>query len=123
MTKVVINNCFGGFELSDKAMQRYCELKGIKVYPEDRDGFMVFWLSPPTGDENEDVDRDTINNWNLNRDDPSLVQVVEELGEDANGDFAALGIVDIPPGTKYRIVEYDGNESIETADDINWKTA
>jgi len=31
--KVVINDCFGGFGLSHKAVMRYAELKGIKLYP------------------------------------------------------------------------------------------
>src|SRR3990167_2487023 len=31
--KVVINNCYGGFGLSHKAVMRYAELKGITLYP------------------------------------------------------------------------------------------
>jgi len=31
--KVVINDCFGGFNLSHKAVMRYAELKGINLYP------------------------------------------------------------------------------------------
>ena len=31
--KVVINDCYGGFGLSHKAVMRYAELKGIKLYP------------------------------------------------------------------------------------------
>lgn len=31
--KVVINKCYGGFGLSHKAVMRYAELKGIKLYP------------------------------------------------------------------------------------------
>lgn len=33
MQEIVINNCFGGFGLSHKAVMRYAELKGIKLYP------------------------------------------------------------------------------------------
>jgi len=47
-----------------------------------------------------------------NRADNLLIQVVEELGEDANGAFAKLKIVDIPDGTDYEISEYDGYEHI-----------
>ena len=31
--KIVINRCYGGFGLSHKAVMRYAELKGIKLYP------------------------------------------------------------------------------------------
>ena len=59
----------------------------------------------------------------IRRDDPFLVQVVEELGKEASHDAADLRIVDLPAGTKYRISEYDGYETIETIDDITWSIA
>lgn len=46
------------------------------------------------------------------RADPLLVQVVQELGEKANGACAALKIVEIPDGVEWEIAEYDGNEHI-----------
>lgn len=46
------------------------------------------------------------------RDDPLLVQVVEELGEKANGRCADLEIVEIPDGVEWEIDEYDGNERV-----------
>ena len=33
MKEIVINNCYGGFGLSHKAVMRYAELKGIRLYP------------------------------------------------------------------------------------------
>jgi len=33
MKAIVINRCYGGFGLSHKAVMRYAELKGIKLYP------------------------------------------------------------------------------------------
>ncbi len=47
-----------------------------------------------------------------NRADPLLVQVVEELGEAANGACAKLKVVEIPDGVDYEVDEYDGFESI-----------
>lgn len=97
MTKVVYNNCYGGFSLSEKAIARYKEIKGsISEQFYDRD---------------------------IDRDDPALVQVVEELGKGANGFLASLRIEDVPAGTKYRIDEYDGNENVMTVDDYEWKVA
>lgn len=46
------------------------------------------------------------------RDDPVLVEVVEELGGKANGKFADLQIVEIPDGMVYDIDEYDGIEKL-----------
>jgi hypothetical protein len=46
------------------------------------------------------------------RADPLLVRVVEELGEEANGLFAKLKIVEIPDGVDYQIDDDDGFESI-----------
>lgn len=95
MTKIVYNNCFGGFGLSKKAIERYFELNsGEYFYPHD-----------------------------LERDDPILVQVVEELGSEANGKFSELAIRELPAGTRYRIDEYHGNESVITDDEQGWRIA
>ena len=52
-----------------------------------------------------------------------LAQVVEELGDAASGRFAKLKIRELPAGTKYRIDEYDGNESVVTMDEYEWSVA
>jgi hypothetical protein len=46
------------------------------------------------------------------RTDPKLVQVVRELGKEANGSCADLAIVTIPDGIEWHIDEYDGIERI-----------
>lgn len=46
----------------------------------------------------------------IKRNDPKLVEVVERLGEDANGNFADLSIVEIPDDVDWVVEEYDGNE-------------
>ena len=49
----------------------------------------------------------------IERDDPILVQVVEEMGEESWGDFAELKVVEIPDdASAWKIDEYDGMESI-----------
>jgi hypothetical protein len=82
--KIVINKCYGGFGLSKEAMDLYLEKKGMqgeKIHPLE-----------------------------IERDDPVLVEVVEELGILASGNYAEVEVVDIPDDVKWEIEEYDGNE-------------
>lgn len=140
MTKVVYNNCFGGFDFSEEGMKEYARLKGFEIFPENDNFYYIFWTIPEdhedrntfnklgkkkwstrTKEENKLHDeiytKYTISPRDLERTDPVLVQVVESLGsERASGLFAELRIADIPEGAAYRIDEYDGNESI----DIDW---
>lgn len=95
MTKIAYNTCFGGFSLSTAGMIRYAEIKGIAN--SSRDGF--------------------------SRTDPVLIQVIEEMGEAANGDSASLAIAELPKGTKFRIEEYGGKEAVKVFEDYEWETA
>ena len=126
--KVVINACYGGFGLSEKAVMRYAELKGLTLYPERKPLFTTYWLVP----EGEREDQTNFHTWPLEerrassvrrakqtldehatpRDDPVLVQVVEELGDAASGRFSSLAIVEIPDGVGWQIEEYDGYEHV-----------
>ena len=47
MGKVVYNACFGGFGLSDAAINLYAKLQGLTLYPE-KDGFgsTTWWTKP-----------------------------------------------------------------------------
>ena len=87
MKKIVINACHGGFGLSDLAMRRYAEIKKIK-------------------------DLKTLHVYDIRRDDPVLVQVVEELGEESYDRYADLKIVEIPEDVDWYIHEYDGLEHV-----------
>jgi hypothetical protein len=49
------------------------------------------------------------------RSEPTLIQVIRELGKEANGGCADLEIIEIPDGTDYTIEEYDGIEHIAEA--------
>ena len=50
------------------------------------------------------------------RDDKLLIQVVKELGKEANGFAANLKIVEIPDDVDYKIYEYDGLEWVVYVD-------
>jgi hypothetical protein len=84
MIKIVINQDFGGFGLSDEAEALYKERKGIT----DPD----WWY------------RD------IARDDPTLIQIVEDMGTKADGTFASLKVVEVPDDVNWYIEEYDGRE-------------
>ena len=137
MNKIVINDCYGGFSLSPLAIKRYYELKYpevqlffyksafpydsyTKVPMEEADIILNKDLGDSfTGPLEDDywVDRRDL----IERHDPILVQVVEELGEKADGSYAELKVVEIP-GNKYRVCEYDGAEWVETPESIGWVT-
>lgn len=142
MTKVVFNQCYGGFSLSKEACQRYWDIKGQQVWIEDDKefpslGLWTVWLTPPeerptknknwnsmSTDEriayNRAHSEQTWYNLNVERHDPVLVQVVEELGDKANGEYAKLRIEEVYGS--YRIDEYDGSERVMTAPDYDWIT-
>jgi len=92
--KVVINREYGGFGLSRKALDMYAAEKGIDP-GKWNDGFNFYA---------------NINESEIERNDPVLVRIVEELGNEANGTYAHLKVVDIPDGVSYTIEEYDGIE-------------
>lgn len=141
MGKVVINACYGGFGLSKEACQRYWDLKGEQVWIENDMEFssllFTIWLVSPkerikkknwnsmSQDEriayNKAYSEQTWNARKVERHDPILVQVVEELGDKASGEFSKLQVVEVDG--HYRINEYDGYESVETPYQIDWQFA
>lgn len=133
--KIVINEQYGGFDLSYEAVMRYIELTGQDVWPEERDDFgrllgPIYWLVPPDGlrvvvkpDDWHDLslqeraahnaayDAQVFTPREIPRDDPYLVQVVEELGgKEAGGKHAILKVVIIPADVDWVVEEYDGSE-------------
>lgn len=84
--KVVINQCYGGFSLSNAAIEEYAKRSG-KL-------------------KSEFYDR------KIDRDDIDLVAIVEEMGGAANGPCADLAIIEVPDGVEWHVEEYDGNEHI-----------
>lgn len=129
--KVVINNCFGGFGLSEAAMRAYYGRKGVRVFSEGGSFFTLYFDEPmppqfvlPDGQLFMPIYHPEYQNYHdwysahhlddrgMSRDDPDLVAVVEELGAEASGQCASLKVVEIPDDAEWEIVEYDGNEHI-----------
>lgn len=111
--KLVINRCYGGFGISHEAIIRYWEIKGEPIwYHEGKYRDMVYTTSPVDPEDEEKVDELYWYYNDLERDDPILVQVVEELGEKACDVYSKLEVVEIPDDIDWYIDEYDGRESI-----------
>ena len=113
MTKIVINRCFGGAGLSKEAVEMLLARKGIeydvvagKSFGQLRESF---YHKGHAGD-----DEFYISEYSLldDRSDPLLVEVVEELGERANGAAADLAVIQIPDDVVWEIDEYDGRETV-----------
>lgn len=102
--KIIINDCYGGCIISEKAARRYCELKGINYDKDWEKDYSVYGTK---------------------RTDPVLIQVIEELGKEANGFCSRLKIEEIPNGSYYRISEYDGWEELilKEEDNTKWELA
>lgn len=127
--KLVINRCYGGFGLSLLAIQRYCELIGKEAHFYRQEGWndlakkvgvnerfsLVHCVHHDYGDTvdiNAIPDNAYFDENVIPRNDPILVQVVEELGDKANSSCSELKIIEIPDDVEWQIEEYDGMEWI-----------
>jgi hypothetical protein len=102
--KVLVNDCYGGYGISLEAELLYLTKKGISFeLLEERYGNGKYLID---GEETY---------CEIRRDDPILIEVVEEIGsEKASGMHAELSISEIPDGCHYSIHEYDGTEYIDS---------
>lgn len=88
---------------------RYGELSGLNLRAVKQDNGWTDYHYYVDGVIDED------HYWwydDIERYSPALVQVVEELGELANGQHAALSIVDVPDDVTWYIDDYDGIETV-----------
>ena len=90
-TKVVYNNNYGGFRLTDATVARFNELSGFI-----------------------DLDRHDIM-FDIPRHDSNLVQAVEEC-EPQDSDLCVYEL----KGDRYFIHEYDGSETVKEPSHLKW---
>jgi hypothetical protein len=103
--KIVINTCNGRFCVSHKAFVRLRELGQREALEE---AVIAHW---PTAAAPREPSLNQ-HGGQIPRDDRMLVQVVEELKEEANGHCAALKIVEIPHDIRWHIEGVNGIECV-----------
>lgn len=101
--KVVINNCYGGFGLSEEATN--------DLYSKYPAMFDVY-------DGYNGVEKKYLKD-SVNRHDKRLVEVVEKFGDKASGSCAELKIEEISTPA-YRIGDYDGYETLCQPEGFYW---
>ena len=104
MTQILINTCYGGFGVSNEAIELWFSKKGLPMRIETTEyGDKIYYH----GD-------DMIWSWSMDRDDPTLIEIFNEIGsERTSGNYADLVLVELPEFCQYRMGEYDGKEWIE----------
>ncbi len=84
--KILINRCYGGFGISDEALELYKQK--VPLYEYD-------------------------NGYHIERTDSILIEIFEEKGSEfVSGPFSDIQLQIIPDNCHYYIEEYDGKEGI-----------
>lgn len=128
MRKIILNKCYGGFELSKKAYELYAKKKGLELYAytmtiennkckykySDGSDFFIVYFTKNFGNNVEiskkDYEKYVLSLREEAREDKTLIEVVEELGKEASGMCGELKIVKIPDNAFFIIDNYDGLE-------------
>lgn len=111
--KILINTSIGCYILSDKVVELYIKKKGMKVTrKKDKLGTHYYLENGKYFYATNDIERN----------DPILIKVVEELGEKANRKSTTLEIIKIPNNVEYWEIKCydDGTESVKTIVSENW---
>lgn len=140
MKKIILNKDYGGFGVSPEGYRRYAEKKGLDLFfyefGSERDendrlhsvyrkisppwGLLTFAFTKDFGDEirgDAEIEEALKTHLSLSedhREDPVLIEVVEELGNRANTPYSNLEVVEIPDDVAedYVIDDYDGYETL-----------
>ena len=106
--KIVINKKYGGFGLSEEAVLLYGDKKGLNIIAKQDQAIKTithYFL-------NEVKNENLFAEWEIERNDPVLVEVVEQLGDLADTRHTRLKVVEVPDDVKWYIHDYDGIESV-----------
>ena len=127
--KYAINQCFGGFGLSQEAYQWLIDNKNWKVYTKitnpmyksdcDKlieDGYKLFLMDIQLGFPLCGPVTCLLSVYELSfRSNPDVIECIENLKEKANSRFADIKIIETDNDVNnLEIHEYDGNETLQT---------
>lgn len=126
MKKIILNKCYGGFGVSDKVYEEYAKEKGFKLFryemidtnkyvfiQKDCGSFRTEYSKEYLGEECSTIPNHSYFYIDSEyREDKTLIEIVERLGEEANGDYSYLKVVEIPDDLDYVIENYDGIETL-----------
>ena len=129
--KIVINTDYGGFGLSYRAMMEYAKRKGFKLYAyvsaKDSKGkffidkyipyrggkrFCIHYSKNPLTKTGKRAKKGHFCDYDIKRNDPDLIYIVQKMKKKANGEHATLKIVTIPDNINFHIEEHNGIELI-----------
>ncbi len=111
MKRVMICDAHGGFGLSREAFLRLREL-GQRDALDEPDIGEPWGEGQPVRESYGGLDSFCTG---IPRTDPHLLQVFDELDQQASGRFCVLKAVEIPDDVEYQIEEYDGAEWVAEA--------
>ena len=106
--KIVINKKHGGFHLSKEAVLLYGEKKGLNIIVKQDEvikDLYHYYL-------NEEKEENGFSEWDIERNDPIFVEVIEQLGNLASSRYGKLKVVEVPDDVKWYISDYDGIEEV-----------
>lgn len=132
--KILLNKCFGGFDLSEDAYRLYAKKKGLNIYKykseisghypntkfiykyADDNSLFTQYFTKDFG-TNIEISNENCEKYSLylreeERLNPTLIEVVEELKEKASGRFGEIKLFEIPDNSDYIINDYDGLETL-----------
>lgn len=133
--EVILNKTYGGFRVSEEGYDLYCKKMGVPIFRYGHDynkcsyvklhsekeierAFVVFHFTKDFGEsfsDNDLFDKTYYINLNENyRFNPTLIEVVKELGTKVNTLYSNLQVIEVPGDNPddYIINDYDGVETM-----------
>lgn len=141
--KVVINKCHGGFGISNEAMaklikkesdvldieslenwsrdsgcpeniEEYCDNRDPKSLDKKKIDGKTYYIDMGVFLDFEDGLYYRLDSYDMEtRTHEDLIELVEQMGDNVNGYYSELKIVEIPDDIDWKISEFDGMERIE----------
>lgn len=117
--KIVINQCRGQFDLSELAIAHYAKRAGIALFmvrdyetilgKKYRQNLYYTKAKEKRVDKNDGL-------WSIKsikRNDPILIDIINELGNKCNSSYSKLIVFDVDSSKKWKITANDGFEKLE----------